>query len=838
MLGLIHTSSTRVFVKFPMARFLQSTLLLHQRHLMGETMNFVLTQALRGLRRDLGANLLVIAVLSVGIASVMIMFNFVKVMVIDAPPFANAAQAVKIGYAVQDSQNLQAPSGADLLEWQRALLPLGKVAGISGATVNLSDDVRPERFDGAFVTGDLFSLLGVAPVLGRSFTSSDFAPDVAPVMMISYALWQNRYAGDPKIIGRATRANGKPVQMIGVMPQDFTFPKSEQLWLARGLSSKTADLESDYESFFLANSSADKDSGVAHLNAWLQNAQRTALGDAAILFRKNQLSVLTSSLTFADADTKKLLGIMLAGVVLLMLVACGNSASVMLVRVLSQSAEQTVQLALGSGFWRLAMNIVLQTLILALISAGIAAALAIFGGRFLLAQLGPDILPAYLQFGGVATTIAWSMALCVIAALITLALPLHHLKRAINQGALHQSARGVVGRGAGQWLIALQVALSCAVLVNTFVVVRIVQSLEKTSLGIDEAPLLTGRIALFEASYPTQDAVNNFVASLQRQLQAIPGVAAASLNSVLPGDLGDSEQVLFHGDDPTQAINVFAGAFDPYFTDAYGVKLLTGRFFDARDRADTESVVVIDEHAASQLGGPTKALGQTIVRVSEGNVSEGGQKSTVIGVVNTLRLDEIDDRRDMTVLAPMSQKNERFFSIALRAQAGINPASLKAAMQQVVAQADSDMPVYWLRTYPEIRKDTMASERVLSTIFSGMGLIALLLSATGLYGLVAFLANQRAREFGVRRALGAQTFAVMRALLGRTSLQVFAGIALGLGVGVPVATELQNIFRGEAALILAVFGTAACLLLMMVLASIMPTRRALAVLPQVALRSK
>lgn len=126
-------------------------------------MNFVLMQALRGLRRDLAANLLVIAVLSVGIASVMIIFSFVKAMVIDAPPFANAAQAVKIGYAVQGSNNLQAPSGADLLEWQRELAPLGKVAGISGATVNLSDGVRPERFDGAFLSEDLFGLLGGCP---------------------------------------------------------------------------------------------------------------------------------------------------------------------------------------------------------------------------------------------------------------------------------------------------------------------------------------------------------------------------------------------------------------------------------------------------------------------------------------------------------------------------------------------------------------------------------------------------------------------------------------------------------------------------------------------------
>ena len=796
-------------------------------------MNFVLTQALRGLRRDLSANLLVTAVLSVGIASVLIIFSFVKAMVIDAPPFANAAQAVKIGYAMQDDEDLHAPSGADLREWQRELAPLGQLVGISGATVNLSDGVRPERFDGALVSGDLFGLLGVSPVLGRTFTSSDFSPDAVPVMMIGHALWQNRYRSEPTIIGRTTRANGVTTQIIGVMPENFSFPRAQQVWLARGLASKVTDLESEYDSFFLAHSAQDQASGIAHLNAWLQNARRTALGDEEILLRKAQLSVYTSALTLADAGTKKVLGVMLAGVLLLLFVACGNAASVMLVRVLAQSSEQTVQLALGSGFWRLAMNIVLQTLMLALVSAGIAAALAISGGGWLLAQLGQDGLPSYVQIGGVASTIGWSLLLCILAAIITLILPLRRLQRAVSQGALHQSARGVVGRSAGQWLIGLQVALSCAVLVNTFVIVRIMQSLENTSLGIDEAPLVTGRIALFEANYPTAAVVNAFAQALQSKLQAIPGVAAASINSVLPGDLGDSEQVLFPRSNPNQAVNVFAGAVDAQFANAYGVKLLTGRFFDSRDRADTASVVVIDEHAAAQMGGPSQALGQTIVRVSEDN-----QKSTVIGVVNALRLDEIDDPREMTVLAPMSQKVERFFSIALRAQSGTNPASLKTAMQQVVAQADSDLPVYWLRTYPEIRQQTMAAERVLSTIFTGMGVIALLLSATGLYGLVAFLANQRVREFGVRRALGAQAFAILRALLGQTSLQVFGGVLLGLGVGVPVATMLHELFRGEVALDQAALGAVACLLLVSVLASIMPTRRALAVLPQVALRGE
>jgi putative ABC transport system permease protein len=244
-------------------------------------------------------------------------------------------------------------------------------------------------------------------------------------------------------------------------------------------------------------------------------------------------------------------------------------------------------------------------------------------------------------------------------------------------------------------------------------------------------------------------------------------------------------------------------------------------------------VVVIDSGAAAQLGGPEKALGQSIVRVSEEN-----QRSVVIGVVNALRLDEVDDPHNMTILAPNSQKDERYFSIALRAAAGTQPASLKRALQETVASVDADMPVYWLRTYPEIRRVTMATEHVLGYIFSGMGIVALLLSAAGLYGLVAFLGSQRTKEFGLRRALGAPAGQVVAALLNRTGLHVLAGAVLGMGLGLPVAVSLRGMFLVDIRLDYAVLSAVVSLLIAAVVASLIPTRRALAVQPQIALRGE
>jgi putative ABC transport system permease protein len=187
-------------------------------------MNISYRSILRGLKRHAGANLLVMAVLSAGIASVLIIFSFVKALVLDPPPFAHATQILELKYASKSSDNLQNPLGGDLLAWQRELSDVGTVVGIGGATINLSDGVRPERFEGALVTGDIFGLLGIAPSMGRSFVAADFQTNAPEVLMLSHTLWQNRFHSDPATIGQVTRVNGKPTQIIGVMPEGFTFP--------------------------------------------------------------------------------------------------------------------------------------------------------------------------------------------------------------------------------------------------------------------------------------------------------------------------------------------------------------------------------------------------------------------------------------------------------------------------------------------------------------------------------------------------------------------------------------------------------------------------------------
>lgn len=795
--------------------------------------------ALRSMRRDWSTNALVVAVLGVGIASVLIIFGLLKAIVIDPPPFAHAQSTYKIGYQVQGDERLREPLGKELVEWQRLSSGMGELVGVSGATVNLSDSGRPERFDGSMVWGDIFGTIGVVPAMGRSFNAADFTAGATPVLLISDRIWRNRFQADLNVIGKTVRANGVLTEIIGVMPEEFSFPFLEEIWLARNLTDVTsADRENSYEGYFRANSAADAGRALASFNAWLSEAKRESVGTPAARERDEQLSIASEKLTFSNPTSRALLTMMMAGVIMLLLIACGNAASILLVKVLAQAEEQALKLALGASFWQLAKNLLLQNAIFALASAALAVVLAHYGSNFVLTELGEEGLPAFMRIGATGSNIFWSLIFSFAATSLTLILPLIRLRRTSLGGALKDSSRTTLRGGKGHYLVALQVAFSCAVLVNTFAIISMVRNFQSASLGIEEAPLLSGRIALFENRYVDTQAVQNHLLELRRRLASIAGVESATIATVLPGDMAGQDLVLIPGEDPTRPSNAFAGAVDPEFAKTLGIKVLAGRFFNDADNAQSNSVVVIDEGMAKRLGvsGPDygAAIGQQLQRATE----EGTQSSTIVGVINQMQLDELDDSRDMTVLSPISQSDERFFSIIVRAQPGVDPASLKVQMPAQVAQADADMPVYWLRTYPEIRQVTQASERVVGYVFSSMGVIALLLSAAGCYGLLAFIATRREREFGLRRALGAQAGALSSALLTRTGVFALIGACLGLSLGIPAANSLSSVMSRVGSVEVAAMFAMMCLFVALLAASVLPLIRTLRIQPQVALRAE
>lgn len=793
----------------------------------------------RAIAQQPGNSLLIVAVLALGLAGVIGMLSILKAMVWDPLPFPTADRLIQAGWRdrVADfADDVNSLRGADLLEWRERLGNRARVAGQGQATINLASADAVERYDGSFVTANLFATLGIAPTLGRDFRAEDEQPGAAPVVILSHELWRNRFAADPAIVGREVRANAMPATIIGVMPPGFSFPFREQVWMAANLSRTVANDEDRYFEVFIEPLTGE--AGLAPitgvLEGWIADAQQAEPGT----WKPRELAVLPLSHYFTDPPTRQLLNVMLMTVALVLLVACANVANMMLARTLARGRDLAVRLTLGASRVRVARLLLGQSLTLTLIAALAAVPLAQLGIDWIVASFddtdsGP---PPWMDFSLDGEMVVAAATVSLLSALLVGILPVLRLRVDALGNALRDGGRSVVGGGAGKlsrWLVAGELALACVVLLTTLVMVRGVERLERTDLGIDPSNLLTARVALFPQTYPEDAQATRFIDQFTDALRREPGVLSAAASTTLPGLNAERESMQPEGfdvgDGPAPSLRL--GAVDAAFIDTLGIELRAGRGIDSRDRADSDPVIVVDERFARTIYPNSDPLGRRVRIPADGDEARW---YTIVGVIEVMQLEDVGDAELPSALVPLAQNPRRFVSLVVRTQGA--PALMKPRFQELLRAQDPDTPAYWLRTYEEVMRVAMAGERVLSGMFGAFGLIALVLAAAGLYGLIAQLVGQRTREIGVQRALGATGPAVLRNVLGTTMPQVVAGLGVGMLLAVPFADRISAILPemtldawSVVLLVLILGGVAA-------LAVLLPARRALAVDPTVALR--
>jgi predicted permease len=365
--------------------------------------------------------------------------------------------------------------------------------------------------------------------------------------------------------------------------------------------------------------------------------------------------------------------------------------------------------------------------------------------------------------------------------------------------------------------------------------VQNVRALATFDLGVRTERLLTARLGLFDSQHPDAAARLRLIERLVESLRADPEVEAATVSTALPGILGPNLPILPDGvptTEPAQFIGV--ASVDAGFADTYGSKLLAGRWIDARDRADTEPVAVVDTKFVARYVPEGEALGRRF-RLSPADPA--GLTVTIVGVVEALTLEDADDTPEPVMLLPQSQHTPYFASIALRTRG--NPAAFKPRLVELMRSIEPDTPLYWVRTYDEVLAVANFGQDLLARIYGAFGVIALLLAAGGLYGVVGFGVQQRTREIGVRRALGASARAVLGVVLRRSAWQVGIGLAAGLALGLPFALALSSTMNGTLPIDARLWLLVAVLLAVVAAAAtLVPARRALRVDPMHALRDE
>jgi predicted permease len=799
-----------------------------------------LRMALRSLSRSPGHALVCVAMLSAGLGLAMYMFGAINAFLLRPLPFDDAGRLAH----VELRETTSARRGAEVpmheyLDLAAQQSGLQELSAFSLGTVNLSGDGRPERYEGGFVTRDLLRGLRVAPRLGRDFDDSDFAPGAPRVAILGHTLWEQRYAADPGIVGRAIRVNGAPATVIGVMPAGFRFPYRQDIWVPADLDvARVPRGEAEtYEVIGRLAPGQTFDSVGAEydllLGALAQRHPDTPIaGMTAVVKPLND--------EYIGNNTPTLLHAMMAAVVFVLLIGCANVANLMAARTLDRTRELAIHAALGADRGRLVLRVVAEGLTIALVAGAIGFVIAQWGGRATIAMLREQDggVPFWLRYAIDLRSVAFACGVAVVTALVATLVPALRAGRMAQASGMREGGHGATGGGLGRFsgvLVAGEIALCAVLLVAAGLTVRSISAMQHVDLGVDVAGVLTARIALPESDYADDAAVAGFFVRLEERLAALPGVTAVAVGAAMPATFAYGVDYLADGTvlaDGQRAPFAFSVDATPRYFDTFALTALQGRLFDARDRADTAPVAVVSAALAAAAWPGQDPVGRMLDLDPKGTEDAPVQ---VIGVVRDIVLDEPDANYYQAVYRPFAQRPARYATIALRSEG--DPHALADPLRATLQDLDPNLPVYFVRTIDEWLASHTVADRLLARLFSTFAVFGVLLAGAGIYALLAFAVASRTREIGVRRALGARNRGIVSLVMHQGVRQLAFGLGIGLVLAAGFAQVLQNVLFGVSTVDPVTFGSVALVLAATVLiASWIPARRALTIEAIQALR--
>jgi predicted permease len=796
-----------------------------------------LKAAVTGLGRAPGFAALAAGVLGLGLGAVIFMYGVADTLMLKPPPYPNADRIytiVTIGkHAPDDFDTSMLP--LDYLKVREAAKQFEAIGSIYIGTTYLTGDGQAERYDGAFADGHIFEVTGVAPVLGRTILPRDTIEGAAPVVVLSHDLWAERFDADPKVIGRIVRVNGKSSEVIGVMPKGYSFPAMAALWVANQEDATRVERLKGVDVQVIGRLRPDGSAEVAQQElAPVAAAIKAEVGQQVF---NGHFEVLPIAAGFIG-DGKNFVVTLLIAVGFVLLIACANVSNLLLARSAYRVRETTVRSALGASRGRLVIHMLAEGFAISAIATviGLLLASAALDGMQLAVFTLLDNIPGWWRFEVDARVAAVAVGAAFLSTLLAGLPAAIRASRPSLDSLLRDGGRMGTGLAIGRiaWgLVVVEVALACVLLGVSALMTKSVLQATSSDIGVRTDDLMTARVGLTNGTYMKVEERIRFWETLLSRVQAQPGIHAASISTSLPGHgIGEgrvSVEGRDYGDDSKKPF-VNGTIVSPSYFETYRIAPIQGRLFDSRDVLDSIPVVVINELMAKNLFPDESPIGKRVMF----DVSRDEGWHTIIGVVPNVVMDE-DGVIDEGLYKTMMQGPERFMSITVRGKG--DPRSLIGGVRNALAQTDPDLALYWLRTFDESRAQVTAGIRIIGTIFLVFAGVALVLAAAGLFGVLAFHVGQRTREIGVRRALGADDWRILKLIMRASGVQILLGVGIGMtllplmgrGMG-DVLNDVSPYDPGIYSLVILVMVVVA------IAATLMPTRRALKVDPVAALR--
>lgn len=796
--------------------------------------------AIRSLVFDRGVSAIVILCLALGIGVNATLFSVIDGVLLQPLPYAEPDRLVILNETFERGGVRQSGvSYQNLRDWETQATSFSAMAALTGRSITLSEGVEPERLEGAAITWDLFSVLGVPPALGRHFNEQDDRPGAEPVFILSHEVWQRRYQGDANIIGRSISVNGRPHTVVAVMPPRFSFPENQTAWIPLG---PIADGQprTNRELFTF---------GRLKPGVELSQARSEIASIATALAKQYPTTSEGWSATaapladeFIPDDVRLVLWTMMGAVTIVLLIACANVANLMLARASGRQREFCVRAALGAGRARLIKQLLTECVLLGLAAAPLGLAIAYLGVWLLDNAVPPDMVPYYIHWEISARGIAYTVAVSALTGIVFGLAPALQAGRLNLQEALRDGARGSgqSGRRARlrNALVVLEVAMALVLLVGASLFVRSFVNLQNASPGFDTAPLLTLRIFMTGEAYAEPDQRIRRIDDLVRRIESLPQVESVFASNFIPLSSGGGGGNIIVDGTPVPAGEepfAFFTGVTPDLQRTMGLPLVKGRDFTAAEGMSRSPVAVINETMAAKFWPDTDPIGRRF-RLAR---TEPADWFTVIGVTPDFVRNNIDDDEPPLpgafVPYPYAPTPNTGFTIRT---AGA-PASITSSIRSEIRASDPGLPVFAVRTMEDVRTMSFWQYRLFGYMFGIFGAAALFLAGVGVYGVLSFSVSQRTQEMGVRIALGAKDTDVL-GLVVRQGLTLAAiGVVLGLLGAFAITRVIQSLLYNVTATDPISFGGVALFLaLIAALASYLPARRATTVDPIVALRNE
>jgi putative ABC transport system permease protein len=788
---------------------------------------------LRGLLKRPGFTAIALVALALGIGANTAIFSLVNAVILRPLPFPEPDQLVWVYGNIRNGGNRASVSPLDFLDYrnQNKTFEQFAASGTTPLSVNLTGNGDPERLMASGVTGNYFDMFKVSPALGRGFTLENEKTGQDQVTVLSYAFWQKRFAGDPDILNKTIILDSKPFQVIGVMPAGLSLPQTAELWIPLTFD-VNPEMKQRKAHFLrpigrlkpgvtLLQAQADTDRIAAQLEQQFPDSNTG--WNLRLLSLREQLVGRTRTTVF----------ILFGAVGFVLLIACANVANLLLVRAAARQREIALRTALGASRLRIIRQMLTESLLLSILGGALGALLAVWGVQVLV-SLSADSLPPTVNVSIDATVLLFTLLISLLTGLLFGLAPAFRTANVNLIDSLKDGARGAEGtlrNRTRSLLVIFESAVAVILLIGAGLLVRSLIALQKVDPGFDANDVLTFRIDLPHKKYEGEGKTANFFEQLETHVASLPGVQSVGMVTELPLS-GQPNDLPFtvEGRPPVSPDQAFDADFrrvnQNYFA-ALHIPLLRGRNFTEQEVRRSDNVTIVSQQLVDVVFPNEEPLGKRLV-------SEiGNQAYEIIGVVGDIRHRSLGEQPFAAMYFPTLNSNRT--NLVIRTQS--DPLSLVGAVRKEVQALDPDQPIAAVKRMSDWVDSSVAEPRYRTTLLGMFAALAMILAATGIYGVMSYSVAQRTHEIGVRMALGARQLDVLKLVVRQGMLLTLVGVALGLLGAFALTRVMESLLFEVTAKDPFTFAVVAALLIAVAfVACFIPARRATKVDPLVALR--